>query len=93
MEETKITMSKARRSGIEAHVKMIMKMRRGLFDNPNNIDIRNEFSEYVIHHVIYGERGAVNSFKDKGDDERIKQLAHELYLQYMQVWEENYGQN
>ena len=89
MEETKVTMSVARRKAITAHVNTIMKMRRGLFEHPENIDVRNEFSEYVIHHVIYGERGAINSFK--GDEDRIKALAHELYLQYMQVWEDNYG--
>ena len=89
MEETKVTMSVNRKKAITAHVKTIMNMRRGLFANPDNLDIRNEFSEYVIHHVIYGERGSINSFK--GNDEEIKALAHELYLQYMQVWEDNYG--
>ena len=43
----------------------------------------------MLSHIIYGERGAVNSFK--GKPEQVKALAHELYLQYMQVWEDNYG--
>lgn len=91
MEETKVTMSIERRKSITAHVKVIMRSKRGLFANPDNIDIRKEFSDYVINHILGGEKGAIVHFQRDNNEERVKALAHELYLQYMQIWEELYG--
>ena len=84
MEETKVTMSKDRRKAIEVHVKVIMDHKKQEFDKA--IDKRQAFSDYVIQRVVY-------DFLADVENNKKLDLAHELYLDYMQVWEEKYGQN
>ena len=89
MEETKVTMSKDRRKAIEAHVKVIMDHKKREFDKA--VDKRQAFSDYVIQRVVYDFLADVENLK--GENNKKLDLAHELYLDYMQVWEEKYGQN
>lgn len=88
MELTKVTMSKDRRKAIEAHVKVIMDHKKREFDKA--VDKRQAFSDYVIKRIIGDFLYDAQSMKDVN---KKMDLAHELYLQYMQVWEEKYGQN
>lgn len=88
MELTKVTMSKDRRKAIEAHVKVIMDHKKREFDKA--VDKRQAFSDYVIQRIIGDFLYDAQSMKDVN---KKMDLAHELYLDYMQVWEEKYGQN
>ena len=84
MEETKITMSVSRKKAIEAHVKMIMQHNEKKFDKA--IDKRKEFSDYVIKKIVGDFMNDVANMKDEKNNKL--NLAHELYLQYMEVWED-----
>lgn len=82
--EEKVTMSKPLHEAIESHVDLIMQHLSPEMENA--IDKRKVFSDYMIGRVI---RNFVES--SKGSIDAKKAHAHELYLQYMQDWEEKYG--
>lgn len=72
---------------IKDHIKMIMAhLEKDLKDA---IDKRDVFSNYLIYTVI---KDYIESLGElKGDLEKKKQMAHELYTRYMKAWEEMYG--
>lgn len=88
-EETKVTMSKDRRKVIEVHIKVIMDHKKQEFDKA--VDKRLAFSDYVIQRIVGDFLADAENLK--GDDKKKLDLAHELYLDYMTIWEEKYGQN
>lgn len=88
-EQTRVKMTKARYKSIKTHVIVIMKHNEDPIRNA--IDKRKAFSDYVINRII--KHLMQDTEKLKGQPEEKKKLAHELYLQYMQVWEDLYGKD
>ena len=82
-------MSEERYKSIATHVKMIMLHQKERM--ARIFDKKKFFSDYVIDHVI---RDFVqDTEKMNGDVEAKKSMAHDIYLQYMKVYEDLYGPN